>query len=437
MSEAASSELHATFGEHTINQLSLMFRENQINLNPGFQRRSVWTSLDRRRLIQSIVSGYPLPSIFLYRRNVDGRLIYDVIDGKQRLETLLMFMGFGRFSRAKFEAKLDLGDGLLPYGWREIQRDYPDIRATFDSYKIQTVEVTGGLAQIIDLFIRINSTGKKLTPPETRNAKFYKSKFLSQANALVRRYHRYFVDSGVLSPMQIDRMKGTELIAELLMSINQGGPINRKVALDRSIGNESVNGHTLARLTREFVRVVGLLKKMFPELNVTRFANIVEFYTLFLCVWEMDSERLILNDKRRNAAAFELLRKLSTGVDELRQQLRYAVPAKAGQRLYSDYLLTVQSQTDSGAQRERRRDILRSLLRSLFDRKDDQRLFTSEQRRIIWNSDEKRDCKICNKPLTWGDVSIDHIIAYTKGGKTTLKNAQLSHRMCNSKKGAG
>jgi 5-methylcytosine-specific restriction endonuclease McrA len=150
----------------------------------------------------------------------------------------------------------------------------------------------------------------------------------------------------------------------------------------------------------------------------------------------MDSAGLILNDKNRNAAAFEILRKLSTSVDELRQQLRRAVPAKAAQRLYSDYLLTVQSQTDSGPQRERRRDLLRSLLWSLFEHKDEQRLFTPEQRRTIWNSDEKRECKICGKPLTWGDVSVDHIIAHTKGGKTTLKNAQLSHRACNSRKGA-
>ena len=153
MAENVASELHATFGEHTINQLVLMFRENQINLNPGFQRRSVWTSVDRRRLIQSIVSGYPLPSIFLYRRSVNGRLIYDVIDGKQRLETLFMFVGLGRFSRERFDAKLDLGDGLLPYGGREIEKYHSDLRANFHSYKIQTVEVTGGLAQIIDLFI--------------------------------------------------------------------------------------------------------------------------------------------------------------------------------------------------------------------------------------------------------------------------------------------
>jgi uncharacterized protein with ParB-like and HNH nuclease domain len=57
--------LQPIFGEHTIDQLTLMFRNRQIDLNPGFQRRSVWTSNDRRRLIQSIVDGYPVPSVFL------------------------------------------------------------------------------------------------------------------------------------------------------------------------------------------------------------------------------------------------------------------------------------------------------------------------------------------------------------------------------------
>lgn len=80
--------LQPTFGEHTINELTLMFRNHQIDLEPGFQRRSVWTTNDRRRLIQSITARYPLPSVFLYRRNRNGRLIYDVIDGKQRLETI-------------------------------------------------------------------------------------------------------------------------------------------------------------------------------------------------------------------------------------------------------------------------------------------------------------------------------------------------------------
>ena len=69
-----------------------------------------------------------------------------------------------------------------------------------------------------------------------------------------------------------------------------------------------------------------------------------------------------LRESGRNKVAFELLRKLSTGVDVLREQLRHAIPAEANQRLYADYLLTVQGDTDSSATRERRRELLKGLL---------------------------------------------------------------------------
>jgi hypothetical protein len=429
-------KLVPVFGEHTVDQLTLMFNSRQINLEPGFQRKSVWTLKDRTRLIQSIVAGYPLPSIFLYQRNHNGRLIYDVIDGKQRLESIFMFLGLGRFKREQFETKLDLSDGLEWYDWRSIRKHDPEMAAAIRSYKIQTVEVTGELAHIIDLFVRINSTGKRLTSGEKRHARFYDSPFLKRADLLTSRFRNYLRDQRILSPAQIDRMKGTELFAELLMSLNHGGPINKKTSLDRAIGNDTINGNTLNHLGGEFVTTIRLVKQMFPELRQTRFRNSAEFYSLFLLVWEMNNQKFILKDKKRNLAATALLRNLSNGVDELREQLRKAKPGRPAQRLYQEYLLTVQGDTDSSANRERRATILRSLLWSLYERKDEKRGFTAEQRRIIWNSEDKKVCARCKKPLTWEDFTIDHILAYARGGKTTRENAQLMHRHCNSSKGS-
>ena len=428
--------LQPQFGEHTINQLVLMFRDRQINLDPGFQRRSVWTTNDRRLLVQSIVAGYPLPSVFLYRRVRNGRLIYDVIDGKQRLESIYMFTRIGRFKGDAFDVKLELGEGTLWYDWATIKRYFRECRAAFESYKLQTVEVTGELSDIVDLFVRINSTGKRLTSGEKRHAKYYTSPFLKEAERLVGRFRKYLESTRVLSPAQIDRMKGTELFAEILMSLQNGGPINKKTSLDRAIGNDAVNAHTLGRLAREFTRTLNLIKRMFPDLKQTRLRNSAEFYSLFLLVWEMDREKFVLTEKRRNRMAFELLRRLSTGVDELRDRLRRAQLVKAGQRLFADYLLTVQGDTDSSANRERRRDILKGVVWSIFDRKDANRAFSSEQRRIIWHTDEKKRCVRCGRNLTWAEFSVDHIKAWSRGGTTNLKNAKPMHRACNSSKGA-
>jgi hypothetical protein len=434
--EQIGKHLRPDFGERSIDQLLLAFRNRQINLTPGFQRRSVWTLSDRRRLIQSIFDGYPLPSIFLYRRDHKGKLIYDIIDGKQRLESILMFLGQGRFKRERFETKLDLGDGLDWYSWKEIKRDYPRHVAALNAYKIQTVEIDGQLPQIIDVFVRINSTGKSLTSGEKRHARFYNSRFLKAAEGLGNKFHRYFREQRILSPTQIERMKGVELLCEILMSVENGGPINKKTSLDRAIGNDAINGNTLQRLVAEVSRTLRLIKRMFPELRETRFHNSAEFYSLFLIIWEMNQYKFILTDRKRNRIAFALLRKLSTEVDKLREQLRKARPGRVQQRIYQEYLLTVQGDTDSAANRQRRGKILKEILWSIFERKDEKRLFSIEQRRILWNSEQIRMCPKCKRQLRWSDLSVDHIRAYMKGGATSMANAQLMHRRCNSSKGS-
>src|SRR5882762_4251774 len=83
----------------TVTDIQNLFEDKLLNLEPGFQRQSVWSERDRAKLIDSILRNYPLPAIFFYRREEDGQLFYDVIDGKQRVESILMFMGKmrGRF----------------------------------------------------------------------------------------------------------------------------------------------------------------------------------------------------------------------------------------------------------------------------------------------------------------------------------------------------
>lgn len=421
--------------ERTVNDFVLLFKNRQINLEPGFQRRSVWSQLDRRRLIQSIMSKYPLPNIFLYRRNHNGKTVYDVIDGKQRLETILMFMGVGPFRREQFDVRLDLdGDGLGWWHWHEIKRYASNARHEFECFWLQTVEVSGDLSEIVDLFVRINSTGKRLTSGEKRHAKFYDSRFLLEADKLVRKHQMYLLTNRILSKAQLDRMKGPELFSELLMSIHQGGLINKKTALDRTIRNDGINAHTLAKISREFVYTLNLVKKMFPDIRQTRFRNTAEFYSLFMLIWQMNQDKLVLKDSRRNKIASAMLAKLSIEVDHLRDQYRQAKASKP-RAPYSDYLLTVQGDTDSSATRQRRAKVLQGLLTSIYEYKDNKRTFSIEQRRILWNSEAKQKCCHCHRNLTWDDFTVDHIKAHVRGGRSRLSNAQLMCQSCNSRKG--
>jgi len=423
------------YDSRTIQEFVHLFNARQLNLEPGFQRDSVWTLADRKKLVESLLQNYPIPSIFLYRQNDDGRLRYDVIDGKQRLETVLMFQGAGGFRRSRFSVRLRLGpdDEVREWDWKLIQRRGYEHRLM--GYKFQTVEVSGDLADIIDLFVRINSTGKRLTGAERRHAKFFRSDFLKQAGRLAEKKTRFFKENRILSTGQISRMKHIELVCELMASIQARGLINKKKALDGVIGGQSADPRRLRKVVQETTRVLNLAKKMFPDIRTTRFANSADFYSLFMLVWEMDQEGCILSDTRRNRQAQRLLVWLSNGVGMVRQQQRTVEGASEDQRLFADYLLTVQGDTDSLATRQRRAEIVKRVFGGLFERKDEHRGFTIEQRRLLWHSDDRKRCPKCRKPLSWSNFTIDHIKPHALGGKSVLSNAALMCRRCNSRKG--
>jgi uncharacterized protein with ParB-like and HNH nuclease domain len=78
----------------TIGNLRDRFKYNQLELNPPYQRRPVWKTKQRTLLISSIFNGIPIPAIILHK-HIDKRKskdIYDVLDGKQRVETILHFI---------------------------------------------------------------------------------------------------------------------------------------------------------------------------------------------------------------------------------------------------------------------------------------------------------------------------------------------------------
>jgi uncharacterized protein with ParB-like and HNH nuclease domain len=76
-----------------VDQFISYLNEDKINLIPPFQRGHVWKLETRKKLIQNIVQGRPIPAIFLYREASGSRYAYNILDGKQRLETLILFVG--------------------------------------------------------------------------------------------------------------------------------------------------------------------------------------------------------------------------------------------------------------------------------------------------------------------------------------------------------
>ena len=418
----------------TIQDLVNLYEKGHLNLEPGFQRKSVWSKSDRAKLIDSILRNYPLPSIFLYKREHDGLYIYDVIDGKQRIESILMFMGIIKRHRFSTMSQLSDENEKETIDWKLLCKRKWQHKVT--GYKVQSMEVSGELADIIDLFVRINSTGKALTPAEKRHAKYYNSEFLRTAGKVAEHYEEFFRSNNILSQNQISRMKHVELICELMVSIHNEDVINKKVALDKVMNSTSISGKYVKDVKEQCVKTLNRLKIMFPNLKTTRLRQLSDFYTLAVLIWKFEKNGFILTDKRRNILAFDLLRNFSNGVDEARELQKKARGIQPGQELYREYLLTVLQSTDEIKQRQKREEILKGILESLYEKKDNKRIYSREQRRLIWNSEDEPKCAICEKIVTWEDYNADHIKPHSKGGKTLIDNAALTHRSCNLRKGS-
>ncbi len=430
--------LEFTYGSKDVQDLVSLYQENRLNLEPGFQRQSVWSLADRKKLIQSVLQNYPVPSVFLYK-TVDeyGRLKFDVLDGKQRLESILTFMALGKYKKERFEIKAsmkeDEGDDANLWSWTDLKRKGYEHRLT--GYRIQTVEVSGDLSDIIDLFVRINSTGKRLTGQEKRHARFYSSKFLKVAGQLGNRYLHFFLENKIMTRGQISRMKHVELICELMASVHMQQLLNKKTALDKIISGENIHDKQISKAKDSFVTTINLIKRVFPNLKSTRFAFSAEFYSLFMLLWKFNNQKMILIDRKRNLQAQKLLEWLSNGVDQVRRQINKAKGSRPDQQIFASYVFTTRGDSDSSATRGRREEVLNQIFSGLFERKDEKRGFNKEQRRLLWNSDSSKACKSCGKNLTWENFTIDHIKPHALGGASVLTNAALMCRNCNSKKG--
>jgi Protein of unknown function DUF262/HNH endonuclease len=429
------TKLTFTPRQYTVQDIINRYRNENLNLEPGFQRKSVWTLSDRKKLIDSVARGFPLPAVFFYKREENGRLVYDVIDGKQRLETILGFAGELRGSRFAARLQLDGDDARQEYDWRRLVRLRRQTMIT--GYCLQVIEVDGTLADIVDLFVRINSTGKALTKTERLHAKYGNSPFFKVAAKLANRLAGTLNEEGIISETQISRMKHVELIAELMLSVHRDSPINAKAALEAVMQSREMTERQLATAAARTMTAIRRTLRLLPDIAATRFHRLSDFYSLTLLMAQFERAHLVLSDRTRNRQAAELLRAFSAGVDHLKEQQRKLQPIEAEASLHRDYLMTVSEGTDKINAREKRQQILRGLLEPIFERKDEKRLFSAEQRRILWNSSDAKVCaaQACRRSLGWADFTADHINPWSKGGRTELANAAIYCHRCNASKG--
>lgn len=146
-----------------------LHKNKQLDLDPAYQRKSVWTPKDRRYFMDTVFRNFPSPAIFLHKTIDDatGSTTYHVVDGKQRINTILMYV------QNRFALSADFGDARFDgKRWRDFEQ-HPAIRRLLWNYRITVEELDdASFNDINDVFSRLNKNASKLTPQELRHARF-------------------------------------------------------------------------------------------------------------------------------------------------------------------------------------------------------------------------------------------------------------------------
>ena len=137
---------------YSINDFIEWDRNNQLELNPRFQRRSVWSDYARSYLMDSIVRGKPIPKVFIRQKlNPTSQIaMREVVDGQQRLKTILSYLKDGfQISKRHNETY----GGLY---FSQLNQVDDTIQANILNYEI-SVDLLTNLpdSEILDIFSRL------------------------------------------------------------------------------------------------------------------------------------------------------------------------------------------------------------------------------------------------------------------------------------------
>jgi hypothetical protein len=391
--------------------------KERVNTNPDYQRPAVWTVAQKQMLIDSMLREYDVPKLY-WQKTGSKPDRYDVVDGQQRLRAVWDFFD-GSYKLPKDADPID-GEDVAGCEYKLL----PDeIRMKLDTYPLDVVIIEDtDDDEIREMFLRLQN-GTTLRAQEKRNAYPGRMRdFVKELSA-----HPFFRKVG----FQNSRYTYDLIVAQLVCIELSGGPVNIKNADLNKMYAKYINFDDKCSESKSVKRTLSLFDKIFIEKTpeLTRY-NVI---TLYCVIAELLRQYVI--DEIQNNLYKWFLNFESIKRDQEEKSEDEALPE------WISYKEKISHSTDSADSiRHRMEFMLRNLLESFpaLSRKDNQRDFTHIQKIAVF----RRDNGVCQvgikcggKKLTWDDWQCDHIIPWSKGGKTTVENGQVSCASCNLSKG--
>lgn len=253
----------------TISNFYEQFQLKKYKMDPPYQRdMNVWSIEQKSFLIDTIFKNFPIPPIFLEQKiNPNtGITNYDVIDGKQRLTTIIGFIDnevpipkeFGNdiYGNKKL-------NGMYFNDIKELAKTDEEVKkvlADFWAYSLSIEYIENPDAKIVDnIFDRLNREGSRLNAQELRKAQYYDSLLY---NDIVEYRNDKFI--GILTAkLNKNRLEDVGFLTELfLMTIKNNIFDGNENSIDKIFSDtvEEYDQELSERVKEKFEKIKNVVK---------------------------------------------------------------------------------------------------------------------------------------------------------------------------------
>lgn len=256
-----------------------LYKRGLLDLDPPYQRRSIWSQRFKDFFIDTVINNYPCPAIFLYEEiSASGTARYNVVDGKQRLLTCFEFVS-DAFPVASDATAVRLRDKYF--------KDFSDgDKLEVWRYQFAVEFVPQEDEKLItEIFDRINRNVARLTRQELRHAK-YGGQFIHEVEAAAETVAELLpVNFPGMAQQSKRQMKDLELIGNLLLLIEEGPKSYSQDQIDEAYSNRDELWSSKTKVTTDFVFVIRTILDILNADNEgvlvkSRFKNQADFYSL-------------------------------------------------------------------------------------------------------------------------------------------------------------
>jgi len=406
----------------SIRELRLMEEEGSLIVRPEYQRKFVMDNKLSSRLIESILMDVPSPVIYLAEEKDNT---FSVIDGQQRLTSFISFI------KGKYPDNRDFSLSSLKILTELNKKKFTDLDKSLQQ-KIFTTKLPCTIIKKesqddikFDIFERLNTGSVRLNEDEIRNV-IYRGEYIKLLAELENDelFHKL-----VLNDNYKKRMIYRGMILRFF-AISEKSYINYKPSI-KQFCNKELRDNRFISIDKQkeykarFKKSLELVYTVFGEYAFRRF--VFGNKESVFGKWNKNINMSLYDIQMCGFVNYEK-HQIIPKADEIRESLIKLMS-------YDDKFITSIeiSTSDRNALQTRFKIWLDNLEKIVGTNSIEPRIFPYNLKKQLFLLD--RTCKICGQQiLEFDDAEIDHILPYSEGGKTSLENAQITHRFCNRQK---